>query len=316
MISVQGVTKHYGDTVAVSDVSFDVPRGRVVGFLGPNGAGKSTTMKILTGFMSPTSGSVHVDGHDMFDEPMAAKALIGYLPEVPPLYGAMVVQDFLVFAAELRGVPHRQAPAAVDEAVEAAGLGRVRSRIIDNLSKGYRQRVGIAQALVHSPPVLVLDEPTAGLDPVQIIEIRQLISSLAGHRTVILSTHILPEVSAVCEHVIMIHQGRVVADGPLNDVWRSVETVASIHLTVEAPGEAAAEALKAVPGVETVEVAAEAEGRARLEVVPREGADPRNLLSLALAKRGWPVLELRPPGLTLEETFVRLTMTRDGGTAP
>lgn len=316
MISVQGVTKRYGDTVAVSDVSFDVPRGRVVGFLGPNGAGKSTTMKILTGFMSPTAGRVTVDGHDMFDEPMAAKALIGYLPEVPPLYGAMVVDDFLRFAAELRGVPRRAAPEAVDAAVEAAGLDRVRSRIIDHLSKGYRQRVGIAQALVHSPPVLVLDEPTAGLDPVQIIEIRDLISSLAGERTVILSTHILPEVSAVCEHVIMIHQGRVVADGPLDEVWRSVETVARIHLTVGGPAAEAAAALSAVPGVETVDVTGEEEGRARLEVVPREGADPRSLLSLALAERGWPVLELRPPGLTLEETFVRLTMTRNAEAAP
>jgi len=220
VIEVEKLGKQYGELVAVADVSFKVERGEVVGFLGPNGAGKTTTMRMVTGFLPPSRGRVRVAGFDMQDSPREARRAIGYLPEQPPLYPEMRVDDYVAFVASLKDVPASQRAAKVDHALHACGLDDVRRRVIGRLSKGFRQRVGLAQAIVHDPPVLILDEPTAGLDPLQIVEIRNLIRSLAdeGGRTIVLSTHILPEVEAICRRVILISRGRIAVDGPLAEI--------------------------------------------------------------------------------------------------
>jgi ABC-2 type transport system ATP-binding protein len=220
MIEARGLTKRYGDLVAVQDVSFRVERGEVVGFLGPNGAGKTTTMRMLTGFLPPTQGSVSIAGCDMLEDPVRARRAVGYLPEAPPLYPEMRVDDYVSYVAAINDVARADRPGKVDRALAACGLEEVRRRVIRTLSRGYRQRVGLAQAIVHEPAVLVLDEPTAGLDPVQIVEIRRLIGELADEegRTVILSTHILPEVEAICRRVILISNGRIRVDGSLEEV--------------------------------------------------------------------------------------------------
>jgi gliding motility-associated transport system ATP-binding protein len=223
VIEARGLSKRYGDLVAVADVSFKVEPGEVVGFLGPNGAGKTTTMRILTGFLPPTDGSAVIDGHDIFTDPLAARRAIGYLPESPPVYPEMSVEGYLGYVAKLKDVPRGQRKAAVDRALERCGLVDVRRRLIGALSKGYRQRVGLAQAIVHDPPVMIFDEPTVGLDPIQIREIRTLIRELASARegrarTVILSTHILPEVEAICRRVIIMHRGRKALDAPIDEL--------------------------------------------------------------------------------------------------
>lgn len=224
VIEVEGVTKRYGDLHAVRDLTFSVARGEVVGFLGPNGAGKTTTMRMLTGFIPPTDGTIRMAGHDVFADPRRARAAVGYLPETPPLYTEMTVRGFLGFVAAIKDVPRSQRRDAVDRAVERCGLAEVHRRVIGQLSKGYRQRVGLAQAIVHSPQVLVLDEPTVGLDPIQIREIRSLIAELASpthgseRQTVILSTHILPEVEAICQRVILINRGNKAIDRPMSEL--------------------------------------------------------------------------------------------------
>ena len=312
MVVVEKVTKRYGTFKAVSDVSFSVPAGQIVGFLGPNGAGKTTTMKIITGFMPPTDGTVRIDGFDVFDDSMELKQRIGYLPEHPPLYMDMIVSDFLQFAAELRNVPSGQIKSAVDKAIELAGLEQVADRIVGNCSKGYRQRVGIAQALVHSPKVLILDEPTVGLDPVQIVEIRELIKSLAGERTVILSTHILPEVSATCERIIMITAGKIVGDGTEEDLWKKIAGAERFHLAAKGRAEEVSNTLLQLESVASLEDGAMEGDICHIEIVAKEGVDPREEISIALAKKELPVYELKPPGLTLEEVFVRLTTGEEG----
>ncbi|HEX5044024.1 MAG TPA: ATP-binding cassette domain-containing protein [Candidatus Polarisedimenticolaceae bacterium] len=218
MLAVRSLAKRFGDVVALQDVSFEVGRGEIVGFLGPNGAGKTTTLRILSTFLTPDAGSATVGGHDTAREPMAVRRKLGYLPEHPPLYLDHTVREYLGFCAALRGVPRRRRRSAVDGAIARCGLGEVGDRLLQNLSKGFRQRVGLAQALVHGPEVLILDEPTVGLDPQQIREIRELIRALAGEHTVLLSTHILPEVAAVCGRVVIVHRGRVVADAPVTEL--------------------------------------------------------------------------------------------------
>jgi ABC-2 type transport system ATP-binding protein len=223
MIEARGLSKRYGDVVAVDDVSFSVDKGEVVGFLGPNGAGKTTTMRMLTGFLPPTDGSASIAGHDIFDEPLAARRAVGYLPETPPLYPEMTVRSYVRYVANIKDVPRARRREAVDRALERCAVTEVASRVIGTLSKGYRQRVGLAQAIVHDPPVLILDEPTVGLDPIQIGEIRGLIADLAGEggetqHTVILSSHILPEVAAICRRVIMINEGRKTVDAPIAEL--------------------------------------------------------------------------------------------------
>ncbi len=218
MIEVDNLVKKYGDLFALHGVSFRVEAGEVVGFLGPNGAGKTTTMRVITGFMPPTSGTVRVSGHDVLDDAIEARRQIGYLPETPPLYNDLTVSAYLGFVAKIKGVASGVRRERIDHALESCGLATVRQRVIGTLSKGFRQRVGIAQALVHDPKVLILDEPTVGLDPHQIIEIRNLIASLAGQRTIVLSTHILPEVAQLCRRVIIVNAGRIVADTPISKI--------------------------------------------------------------------------------------------------
>jgi len=248
VIEARGLAKRYGDLVAVSDVTFSVQPGEVVGFLGPNGAGKTTTMRMLTGFLPPTDGTAAIAGHDIFGDPLAARRAIGYLPESPPLYPEMSVEGYLGYVAKLKDVPRAQRKSAVDRALERCGLAQVRRRVIGALSKGYRQRVGLAQAIVHDPPVMILDEPTVGLDPIQIREIRTLIGELASARegkarTVILSTHILPEVEAICRRVIIMHRGRKALDAPIEELRKtgSLEEVFARTTAgdVVAPGEGA-----------------------------------------------------------------------------
>ncbi len=250
MIEARGISKRYGDLLAVQDVSFEVGRGEVVGFLGPNGAGKTTIMRILTGFLPASDGTALIAGHDIFDEPLAARRAVGYLPETLPLYPEMDVSSYLRYVARLKDVPRPRVREAVERAVERCGLREVHRRVIGTLSKGYRQRVGIAQAIVHEPPVLILDEPTVGLDPIQIREIRGLIAALASgaeeeRRTVVLSTHILAEVEAICRRVILIHGGRKVLDGPLGELTQGGERLEDIFTRVTLGAERAAEAAPA-----------------------------------------------------------------------
>ena len=251
MIEARGITKRYGERVAVDDVSFEVAQGEVVGFLGPNGAGKTTTMRILTGFIPPTDGTAVIDGHDMLTDPLPARRSVGYLPETPPLYPEMDVQGYLHFVATIRGVPRARRRDAVDRTLERCGLADVRRRVISALSKGYRQRVGLGQAIVHDPPVLILDEPTVGLDPVQIREIRALIASLAApgadgpQHTVILSTHILSEVEAICQRVILIHRGRKRLDAPLTQLVQGGQSLEAVFARETARDEVAVDPAEA-----------------------------------------------------------------------
>jgi ABC-2 type transport system ATP-binding protein len=234
MIKVEGLTKRYGDVTAIEDLSFQVEKGEIVGFLGPNGAGKTTTMRIITGFLPSTDGTVTVSGNDIFTKPMEVKKKIGYLPEHPPVYADMTVAGYLKFVSKIKGIPRSGRADAIDRMVERCGLKEVRKKIIGKLSKGYRQRVGLAQAMIHEPEVLILDEPTIGLDPKQIIEIRELVRSLAGDQTIILSTHILPEVTMICQRCLIIDQGRIVADDSLEALTAqgSLESV-FLKLTTE-----------------------------------------------------------------------------------
>lgn len=312
MIEAESLTKRYGDLVAIEDVSFEVPKGAVVGLLGPNGAGKSTVMKILTCFMPPTQGRARICGHDIFDAPLEVKRSIGYLPEHPPVYPDLTVEGQITYAAQLKEVPSRTRKASVAAAMERAGISHQARRLVGNLSKGYQQRVGIAQALVHDPPVLVLDEPTVGLDPSQILEIRRLIQELGRSHTVILSTHILPEVTVTCDRVVIIDRGHIAAQGTLDEVTRKVVGADLLLVRLDAPEDEAAAALAELTGVEEVRPAAPPgpgaapTGCAR-HLRTAEGVDVRRDLFELCTQKDWPILELRPPGLSLEEVFLRIT---------
>jgi ABC-2 type transport system ATP-binding protein len=298
MIEVQGLTKRYGTNPAIQDVSFSVARGEVVGFLGPNGAGKSTTMRIIAGSLGASEGTAKVDGHDVAADPRKVQAVLGYAPEVPPVYGNMTVRDYVTFAATLKGVP--DVPAAATRALGKVGLDKVSHRLIDHLSKGYRQRVGLAQALVHDPKVLVLDEPTSGLDPAQRVEIRNLLKELAaGDHTVVLSTHVLGEIEALCSRVIIINKGRIVAQDDLSRLGRSGRLV---RVEVARPGPDARRALENVSGVASVE---EANG----QYVARGEDDLRERIATAMAPFG--LLELNGKE-RLEDIYLQLTV---GGAA-
>jgi len=250
MIEVNNLTRKYGEKVAVNNISFSVEKGKIWGFLGPNGAGKTTTMRILTGYLPPTEGSAKVAGFNITKEPLKAKKHIGYLPEIPPLYNEMTVKGYISFVAELKGVSGKEKKTAIGQAIEKAGLSAVAGRLIKNLSKGYRQRVGIAQAIVNNPDILILDEPTIGLDPAQIIEIRELIKSLRGEHTVILSTHILPEVTQTCDGVVIINEGQLRASGPLEEIQKKFSEENGIYLETEP--EISEDELKGVDGIKDV----------------------------------------------------------------
>lgn len=307
MIEVQELTKRYGPTLAVSGVSFEVRKGEVLGFLGPNGAGKTTTMRVITGYLPPSSGRVSVAGHDVMEEPLEAKKHVGYLPENPPVYTDMRVSEYLGFVARIKGVPGRELRSRIREASERCAVSDVLSRPIGKLSKGYRQRVGLAQALIHNPDVLVLDEPTAGLDPKQIIETRELIRRLSGQHTVVLSTHILPEVSKTCDRVVVINAGKVVAVGTPDELTRRLQGFETVLVTAEAPSVELKAKLETVEGVNLVEERETANGRVTFEVHAGKESDVRAELARAVVESRWRLLELRTTGLSLEEIFLKLT---------
>ncbi len=306
MIEVEGLTKHYGPVAAIEDVTFSVGKGEIMGFLGPNGAGKTTTMRILSCYMPATRGRARVAGYDVFTESLEVRKRIGYLPENIPLYGDLTVSSYLDFVAEVKGVGRSERRRRVAEVMEHCLVDDVRDKLVAKLSKGYRQRVGLAQALVNDPEVLILDEPTIGLDPKQIIEIRQLIKSLADQHTVILSTHILPEVSMVCSRVIIINEGKVVAVDSPENLTNQLAKSARIQLQVEGPTEAVAQEFRRLPGVLGVEQKALVNGVGTFIVESEQERDLRGELARAVVGRQWGLLELRPVALTLEDIFIRL----------
>ena len=316
MIEVKNLTKRYGTNTALNNVSFTVEEGTIVGFLGPNGAGKSTTMNIITGYLSATSGSVTVQGKNTLENPNEVKKLIGYLPELPPLYMDMTVKEYLNFMYELKG-GKRDRKQHIGEICRLTKIDNVYTRLIGNLSKGYKQRVGIAQALLGNPPVLILDEPTVGLDPKQIIEIRNLIKSLGRNHTIILSSHLLPEVQAVCERVIVMNNGCLVADGATDTLAHDLSAEHRIIARIDGPE---SEILQAIRGMEhIVEVYSLGEKEKGVFEISIEGEpnyDLRRNLFALLTRKGWPLLALRNTDLTLEEVFLQLTSGDASHAAP
>ena len=311
MIEVSNLTKKYGQNLAVDDVSFHVDRGEILGFLGPNGAGKSTTMNILTGYLSATDGVCKINDHDILDDPIEAKRSIGYLPEQPPLYLDMTVKDYLNFIYDVKGCKLPRAE-HIKDVCGVVGITEVYTRLIKNLSKGYKQRVGLAQALINNPEVLILDEPTVGLDPKQIIEIRNLIKSLGKKHTIILSSHILPEVQAVCERVIVISKGKLVADDTTTNLSKKMSTDHHYRVLIEGPEESVYKTLRAITGMKSVDMLGKRDTNVYEYVVEaEEGVDIRHEIFKRLAERNWPMLGLRSSELSLEDIFLRLT--KDGG---
>src|SRR5947208_9396080 len=306
MIEVQKLTKHYGPVTAIRDVSFNVGPGQIVGFLGPNGAGKSTTMGILACFMPASSGAARVAGHDVLNESMEVRRRIGYLPENVPLYTDMRVAPYLDFVAEVKGVGRGERRRRVADVMDRCKVADVQNRLIGKLSKGYRQRVGLAQAIVSDPEVLILDEPTIGLDPKQITEIRSLIKSLAGQHTVILSTHILPEVSMVCDAVIIINKGAIVAQGPIDTLVDQFFPTARVEVEIVGPPPSVRDRIRAIPGVLSVRDEALTNGAGRYVVEEARGRDVRAEIFQLAAQQRWDLVELKRVGMTLEEVFIRV----------
>jgi ABC-2 type transport system ATP-binding protein len=311
VIEVKGITKRFGRTTAVDDVSFEVRKGEILGFLGPNGAGKTTTMRIITCFIPPTQGSASVAGFDCFREPMDVKRRIGYLPESPPLYPEMTVVDYLDFVARIKGVEAPRRQERIESVLAKCAITDVREQINGRLSKGYRQRVGLAQALVHDPEILVLDEPTAGLDPRQIIETRELIKGLAGEHTIILSTHILPEVSMTCERVVIINRGRVVAEDTPQGLTARMRGSEILRLTVDGPEEKVRNTVGSLPGVVQVKAEAASNGVHTFEVETASGRDIRRELARSIVEEGFGLLELKQMGMSLEDIYLQLTTSEE-----
>ena len=308
MIEVVNLSKHYGDKKAVDGISFKAENGEILGFLGPNGAGKSTTMNILTGYISSTDGKALIDGTDILEEPIKAKSKIGYLPELPPLYMDMTVKEYLNFIYDLKKcrLPRNTHLADICRLVK---IEDVYKRMIKNLSKGYKQRVGLAQALVGNPPVLILDDPTVGLDPNQIIEIRSLIKKLGKNHTVILSSHILSEVQAVCDRIVVINKGKIVADDTAENLSRSLSDDHRLVVRIDGPKDEVVKLMKSIPAVETVMVHTEVEkGVWEYRIEASEGSDIRRELFKRLSQRNWYLLSSRSYELSLEDIFIRLTM--------
>jgi ABC-2 type transport system ATP-binding protein len=321
MINVQGLTKRYARTTAVDHISFEVKKGQIVGFLGPNGAGKTTTMRMLTGFLTPTGGSATVAGYDILEQPLEVKKRIGYLPETPPVYQEMRVGEYLAFVGQLKGIAGSDLPSRVDYACERCAVADVRNKLIGKLSKGYRQRVGLAQAIIHNPDVLILDEPTAGLDPKQINETRDLIKSLAGDHTIILSTHILPEVSQTCEQVIIINKGKIVATDSVSNLQSRARSGESVLVEVagrngELDPAAVQGRLEKIAGVTRVVSKADGQRRAIFEVEASRERSVRGDVARAIVEAGWDLNELRPAAMSLEEIFLQLTGSEAPADAP
>ncbi|MGE3842071.1 MAG: ABC transporter ATP-binding protein [Vicinamibacterales bacterium] len=307
MIEVQNLTKQYGPFTAVNDVTFRVEQGEILGFLGPNGAGKTTTMRILTGYMPPTAGRAVVAGHDVLERPVDAKRQTGYLPETPPLYPEMTVREYLTFVAKIKGVPRQERTSRVQTTMARTQVADVADRHCGKLSKGYKQRVGLAQAIIHNPSVLILDEPTAGLDPKQILETRELIRSLAGDHTVILSTHILPEVAQTCHRVVIINKGHVVAVDTPENLTARLRGSETMYIEVDSGASDAGAVLQQVSGVLRVAPTEMKDGLRGYEVESERGEDVRRHLASAVVNQGWGLLELRPMRMSLEQIFLQLT---------
>lgn len=307
MIELKNVTKVYGTRKAVDNISFSVDKGEIVGFLGPNGAGKTTTMKMITGYMPPTSGTIKIAGYDIVEQPIEAKKHIGYLPEVPPLYLDMTVEAYLHFVGGIKGVPPKKRREDVERIIHEVGLTDVRKRLIKNLSKGYKQRVGLAQAIIGDPDVLVLDEPTVGLDPKQIKEIRDIIKELGKKHTIILSTHILPEVSMVCDRVIIINKGKIVAIDKTENLSAALQNSRRYFIKVEGPYEEVVNSVKEIEGVTNVEAEVDSDNTIKLTVESSADKDVRKDMFFAFAKKGFPILELKMLNYSLEEVFLELT---------
>jgi ABC-2 type transport system ATP-binding protein len=312
MIKVEGLTKRYARTTAVDNISFEVEKGQIVGFLGPNGAGKTTTMRVLTCFLPPTSGKANVAGYDVLENPLEVKKRIGYLPESPPVYPEMEVHEYLTFVGRLKGIGAGDINRRVDEVMQRCSVTDVRYKLIGKLSKGYRQRVGLAQAIIHNPDVLILDEPTAGLDPKQIIETRELIKHLSGDHTIILSTHILSEVEQSCERVIIIAQGKLVAIDSVSNLTNRLRGSEAVAVEVESsdgrpnPGEVQ-QRLEQVSGVSRVMMKESKNGPLVFEVESLQGRQIRSDLARTVVNSGWNLSELRAVGFSLEDIFLQLT---------
>ena len=313
MIEVKNLTKRYGTHCAVDDISFQVEEGQILGFLGPNGAGKSTTMNILTGYLSATNGTVTINGHDILEEPNEAKRNIGYLPEQPPLYPDMTVREYLDFMYDLKkcALPRKK---HIAEICKVMKIEDVYGRLIKNLSKGYKQRVGMAQALIGNPPVLILDEPTVGLDPNQIIEMRSLIKVLGKHHTVILSSHILPEIEAVCDRIVVINDGKIVANDSATELSAKVSKDRRLNVSIEGPVKEVTALIKGISGVEEVTVLGSKEtGVYDFSVDVAEGCDIRRDLFARLTQHNWPLLASKSQAMNLEDIFINLTVRQNGG---
>ena len=310
-ILVENLSKSYGDAKAVDNISFEVHSGEILGFLGPNGAGKTTSMRVITCYLSPTAGTVKVEGRDVQTESLEVRKLVGYLPEQNPLYFDMNVIDYLEYSAQLQGVFPSRIPARLKEMVDVCGLGEMKHKDIGQLSKGYKQRVGLAAALIHDPRVLILDEPTSGLDPNQIVEIRSLIQNIGKQKTVVLSTHILPEVQATCNRVIIINRGKIVADGPIADLQRNLHGGEKILLEVEIPDEQSFEMIavqvRNIPSISTVSLVSERNGVKRFTVETSSSIDIRKELFQLCVQKRWNLLELHREQTSLEDIFRELT---------
>ena len=314
MIEVKDLTKTYGQHKAIDNLSFRVEKGEIVGFLGPNGAGKSTTMNIITGYISATEGSAMVDGYDVLDDPMEVKKRIGYLPELPPLYIEMTVYEYLTFASEIKKVDKRSRRKDIERVMEIVRITDHAHRLIKNLSKGYRQRTGLAQALLGNPPVLILDEPTIGLDPNQIVEIRSLIKELGKEHTLILSSHVLPEVTAVCERVMIIHKGRIVASDTIENLSKNLTGSHNLSVRISGPEKEALILLKGLSDVKKAEILGEKEPKTVDIYVEADGSkDIREPVFRCMCQAGYPILQMRSMDLTLEDIFIQLTTDEANG---
>ena len=310
MINVKNVTKKFSKKSAVSDISFTVRHGEILGFLGPNGAGKTTTMRMIAGSLSTTMGSIEIGGYNILDNPFEAKKLIGYLPENPPLYSDMTVNEFLLFAGKLKGLSTKELISKLHFAIDVCSLGGVKQKLIKNLSKGFRQRVGISAALIHNPPILILDEPTIGLDPKQIVEIRNLIKSLAQNHTVILSTHILPEVAMTCSKVIIIHQGKIVAEDSFENLEKSLHEKPRIAVTIKNPPRDIRQVIPVLKNIDGV-VSVITQSPTNYIIETSSDNDSRELISEIIVKNKWGLLELKQEKISLEEVFIKLTLAED-----
>jgi ABC-2 type transport system ATP-binding protein len=311
LITVENLTKRYPAKTAIEGMSFQVEKGEILGFLGPNGAGKTTTMRIITGFLPASDGTVRVDGFDVFENPIDVRKRIGYLPENPPLYLEMSVAGYLRFVAKIKGVPNDKLDSEVERVMERVNINDVRERIIAKLSKGYKQRVGLAQALLNDPPVLILDEPTIGLDPKQIHEVRELIKDLAGNHTVVLSTHILPEVEQTCHRVIIINRGKIVAVDTPQNLRSQLQGAEHISVDVQGPASEVLSKLKAMPGVVAVRKTGEADGRQQLQIEGELKKDIRSDLARTIVQNGWGLYELHSATMSLEDIFLELTTAEE-----